>query len=52
MNTVAITTGYKDYSKYTQVGDNIWNIEYKSEPVFQKMKLIPVIPSISYTWLF
>ena len=52
MNTVAITTGYKDYSKYTQVGDNIWNIEYKSEPVFRKMKLIPVIPSISYTWLF
>ncbi len=52
MNTVAITTGYKDLSTYTQIGDYTWSVEFKSKPVFQKMKLIPVIPSISYTWIF
>ncbi len=52
MNTIAIKTGIKDNSKYTQVGENTWIIEYSAKPVFQKMKLIPVIPSISYTWLF
>ncbi len=52
MNTVAIVEGYKSYVDYTQVGDNVWTVEYGSRPVFQKMKLIPVIPSISYTWIF
>lgn len=36
MNTVAIRRGYDRY-------DN---------PVFQKVRLLPVIPSISYTWQF
>ncbi len=52
MNTMAIMTGYKDYDKYTQVGDNSWQYQYVSKPVFQKMKLVPVIPSVSYTWIF
>lgn len=52
MNTIAIMTGYKDYDSYTQVGDNQWEYEHGSKPVFQKMKLIPVIPSVSYTWIF
>ncbi len=36
MNTIAIRRAY----------DN------RNNPVFQKVKLLPVIPSISYTWLF
>ncbi|MDE6291094.1 MAG: secretin and TonB N-terminal domain-containing protein [Muribaculaceae bacterium] len=52
MNTIAITTGYENHTKYVEVGDNVWNIVQESKPVFQKMKLIPTIPSISYTWLF
>lgn len=52
MNTIAIQTGWKGETKYTHLGDNIWSVEYISRPTFQKMKLIPVIPSISYTWLF
>ena len=52
MNTIAIQTGDKYDYQYTQVGDNVWTVDWVSKPVFQKMKLIPVIPSISYTWLF
>ncbi len=52
MNTIAVTTGYQDYDKYTQVGDNQWEYEWGSKPVFQKIKLVPVIPSVSYTWIF
>ncbi len=36
MNTIAIRRGYDDYSR----------------PVFQKVKMLPIIPSISYTWQF
>ncbi len=52
MNTIAIMTGYTNTTEYTQVGDNIWSVQMSSKPVFQKFKLIPVIPSISYTWIF
>lgn len=52
MNTIAIQSGNKSESRYTHVGDNIWTVDYTTRPVFQKLKLIPVIPSISYTWLF
>lgn len=52
MNTMAIMPGSKYETEYTQVGDNIWTIDHVTKPVFQKMKLIPAIPSISYTWLF
>lgn len=36
MNTVAIRRNYTDYNR----------------PVFQKVKMLPIIPSISYTWQF
>ncbi|MDE7419378.1 MAG: secretin and TonB N-terminal domain-containing protein [Muribaculaceae bacterium] len=52
MNTVAIMTGYTQETSYTHLGNNIWNVETWSKPVFQKFKLIPIIPSFSYTWLF
>ena len=47
MNTVGIKRGYSDYSAMTPDG-----IQYFSKPAFQKIKLLPVIPSISYTWQF
>ena len=52
MNTIAITTGIEHKTRYVELGDNVWDIIRESKPVFQKMKLIPTIPSISYTWLF
>lgn len=54
MNTIAITTGYTRQSiRYTPVGENVWIIESQdSKPVFQKFKLLPIIPSVSYTWQF
>ena len=39
MNTVAIVRGYREDNTHS------W-------PVFQRVKLFPVIPSISYTWQF
>jgi hypothetical protein len=38
MNTLAIRTAYTE--------------EYPQRPIFQKVKLLPVIPSVSYTWIF
>lgn len=54
MNTIAITSGYKDGEhKWVEVQDGLWADIYESgKPVFQKLKLIPIIPSVSYTWLF
>lgn len=45
MNTVAIRRHYKEI--HTDFS-TVW--QYK--PVFQKVKLLPVIPSVSYTWIF
>ncbi|MBD5355857.1 MAG: TonB-dependent receptor [Bacteroides sp.] len=47
MNTIAIRRGYRDKNEQTPTG-TIW----ASYPVFQKVKLLPIIPSISYTWKF
>lgn len=47
MNTVAIRRNYKyvhEMTEYGYVGHSV--------PVFQKVKLLPIIPSISYTWQF
>lgn len=52
MNTFAIMTGTTDTWEYTQVGPNIWTADYVGKPVFQRFKLIPIIPSFSYTWIF
>ena len=50
MNTIAITYGYVD--DYMVSPDSPWNITYGSKPVFRKLRLLPIIPSISYTWQF
>lgn len=47
LNTIAITRGYKETIERTPEG-----VKYTTVPVFQKVKLLPIIPSISYTWLF
>lgn len=47
MNAVAIRRSNKVEVIQTPTG-----VEYKVYPVFQKVSLIPVIPSISYTWEF
>ena len=52
MNTVAIQTGYTQDTSYTHPGNDLLNEDTRSKPVFQKFKLIPVIPSFSYTWIF
>lgn len=46
-NTIAINRGYKDVMETGPYGAYI-----TSRPVFRKVKLLPVIPSISYTWQF
>lgn len=50
MNTIAIRMDYSDHQLYP-VNINGY-MTYRSIPVFQKIKLIPTIPSFSYTWLF
>lgn len=44
MNTIAVRRDYRE--------DGNWNDGWQLNPVFQKIKLIPIIPSVSYTWLF
>ncbi len=47
MNTIAVIRDYADNDSYYD--------EYYTQvlkPVFQKVKLIPIIPSVSYTWIF
>lgn len=46
MNTIAVD---RDYSDSFVVGDKY---EFISNPVFRKIRLIPIIPSVSYTWIF
>ncbi len=47
MNTIAVRRSYR-----TEVEVRPDGLSYVSRPVFQKVKLLPVIPSISYTWQF
>ncbi|MDE6340454.1 MAG: TonB-dependent receptor, partial [Muribaculaceae bacterium] len=47
LNTIGIRRGYRDEMQQTSQG---W--QYTSRPVFQKIKFLPIIPSISYTWQF
>ncbi len=50
MNTIAVRLDYstKVYAANIQNG----YYSYSLKPTFQKLKLIPTIPSVSYTWLF
>lgn len=47
MNTIAVRRSHRTLVEMTPEG-----IYYVSRPVFQKVKLLPIIPSISYTWQF
>ncbi len=47
LNTIAIRRTYKDIIMVSPDG-----ITQISKPVFQKVRLLPIIPSISYTWEF
>ncbi|MDE6399815.1 MAG: hypothetical protein K2M27_10535 [Muribaculaceae bacterium] len=47
LNTVAIYRGHRDVVEMTDAG-----YFSTSKPVFQKIKFLPIIPSISYTWEF
>ena len=52
MNPIAVVRDYDDIytgSWETPSGENAHNY---TKPVFKKLKLIPIIPSVSYTWLF
>lgn len=50
INTIAVRRDYAN--DYQWVTDQWGNQTMTLRPVFQKVKLIPVIPSVSYTWLF
>lgn len=47
LNTVAIRRAHKEVVVPTPDG-----VAIESKPVFQKVRFLPLIPSISYTWLF
>lgn len=48
MNVVAVQRGYENvYESIPDGGFHIYQV-----PVFRKVKLLPAIPSISYTWKF
>ena len=45
MNVIAVRLDYN-------INDATEENGYRGRPVFQKIRLIPIIPSVSYTWLF
>ncbi|MBD5262222.1 MAG: TonB-dependent receptor plug domain-containing protein [Bacteroides sp.] len=47
MNTIAVIRDYSDSHYNIDGNGNIY-----SPPVFKKLRLIPIIPSVSYTWIF
>lgn len=49
MNTVAIVEGYKNSTEFSPDGSTV---SAEEKPVFKKYSLLPIIPSISYTWQF
>lgn len=51
MNTIGIRLDYSN-DTYDTIDPTTGYHCYYSKPKFQKIRLIPVIPSISYTWLF
>ena len=48
MNTVAVMRGSREIT--VEKDDGL--LYYDTEPAFKRLKILPVIPSISYTWLF
>ncbi len=47
LNVIGVKRGYTNTSLWAP--DHYWE---DSKPVFQKVKFLPIIPSISYTWEF
>ncbi len=47
MNVIAVRRDVADWSSYYDENGN-----YHSDCVFQHVRAIPIIPSVSYTWLF
>lgn len=47
MNTIAVRLDYSNHSQYNPTTGS-----FVLRPAYQKIKLIPIIPSVSYTWLF
>ncbi|MDE5642224.1 MAG: TonB-dependent receptor [Muribaculaceae bacterium] len=47
MNAIAVRRGWKNTTMITPDG-----VASESRPIFQKVSLLPLIPSISYTWQF
>ena len=47
LNTIAVIRDYSDSKYYYNENGNLI---YPN--VFKKLRLIPIIPSVSYTWLF
>ena len=50
MNTIGVYAEYSDKNYYEYPSG--WGTQHDLKPVFKKIKLLPVIPSVSYTWLF
>ena len=50
MNVIGVRLDYSDEPATFDPGTGVYESTLK--PVFQKIRLIPVIPSVSYTWLF
>lgn len=50
INTIGVRLDYSD--TYIFMNPDDWSTVVYSRPEFQKIRLIPIIPSISYTWLF
>ena len=46
MNTIAVKLDYRDDWIYDSQGN------MQLVPTFRKIKLIPILPSVSYTWIF
>lgn len=51
LNTIAISRGYTLRWEHFESEGNYGEIKV-SRPAFQKVTLLPIIPSISYTWIF
>ena len=54
MSTMTVTTGYSDGKfEWVEIEDGLWaGVQEPGKPIFKKLKLIPIIPSVSYTWIF
>ena len=51
MNVIGVVRSEKrDYDDYVEIAPGV--LTTVSKPVFKYLRLLPIIPSVSYTWLF